>query len=82
MEKEARSGGLIHHSDRGVQYMALSFGKRLKEVGICASMGRVGSALDNAMAESFVSTLKCELVHRHHFLPRGRRRQGWRSSST
>ena len=40
--------GLIHHSDRGVQYTALSFGKRLQEVGIVPSMGRVGSALDNA----------------------------------
>ena len=54
--------GLIHHSDRGVQYTALSFSERLKEVGITASMGRTGSALDNAMAESFVSTLKAELV--------------------
>jgi putative transposase len=58
---------LIHHSDRGVQYTALSFGKRLEEVGICASMGRAGSALDNAMAESFVSTVKCEVLHRHRF---------------
>jgi putative transposase len=59
--------GLIHHSDRGVRYTALSFGKRLEEVGIRASMGRAGSALDNAMAESFVSTLKCELLHRDRF---------------
>jgi putative transposase len=61
------ASGLIHHSDRGVQYTALSFGKRLEEAGIAPSMGRAGSALDNAMAESFVSTLKCELVHRHRF---------------
>ena len=46
--------GLIHHSDQGVQYTSLSFGERLKEVGIKPSMGRTGSALDNAMAESFV----------------------------
>jgi transposase InsO family protein len=59
--------GLIHHTDRGSQYTALSFGKRLKEVGIAPSMGRAGSALDNAMAESFVSTLKAELIHRHRF---------------
>ncbi len=59
--------GLIHHTDRGSQYTALSFGKRLEEVGIVPSMGRTGSALDNAMAESFVSTLKAELVHRHRF---------------
>ena len=54
--------GLVHHSDQGVQYTSLSFGKRLKAVGITPSMGRTGSALDNAPAESFVSTLKAELV--------------------
>jgi putative transposase len=59
--------GLVHHSDQGVQYTALSFGQRLKEVGITPSMGRSGSALDNAMAESFVSTLKAELVSRMEF---------------
>jgi putative transposase len=56
--------GLVHHSDQGVQYTSLSFSERLKEVGIKPSMGRTGSALDNAMAESFVSTLKAELVSR------------------
>ena len=56
--------GLIHHSDRGSQYTALSFGKRLEEAGVMPSMGRVGSALDNAMAESFVSTLKAEIGER------------------
>jgi putative transposase len=59
--------GLVHHSDQGVQYTALSFGERLKEVDIAPSMGRTGSALDNAMAESFVSTLKAELVSRVEF---------------
>jgi len=59
--------GLVHHSDRGVQYTAISFGKRLEEVGIVPSMGRTGTALDNAMAESFIATLKSELVHRRRF---------------
>lgn len=59
--------GLIHHSDQGVQYTALSFGKRLEEVGIVPSMGRVGCALDNAISESFVATLKTELVSRLRF---------------
>jgi putative transposase len=59
--------GLVHHSDRGIQYTAISFGKRLEEVGIVPSMGRTGTALDNAMAESFIATLKTELVHRRHF---------------
>ena len=54
--------GLVHHSDQGVQYTALSFSERLGEVGIKPSTGRTGTALDNAMAESFVSTLKAELV--------------------
>ncbi len=61
------SPGLVHHSDQGVQYTALSFAERLKEVGITPSMGRSGTALDNAMAESFVSTLKAELVSRLEF---------------
>jgi len=59
--------GLVHHSDQGVQYTALSFTERLREVGITPSMGRTGSALDNAMAESFVSTLKAELVSNLEF---------------
>jgi putative transposase len=61
-------GGLIHHTDRGAQYTALSFSKRLEEAGIVASMGRTGSVLDNAIAESFVASLKTELLYRHRFL--------------
>ncbi len=61
------SAGLVHHSDQGSQYTAISYGKRLEEAGIVPSMGRTGTALDNAMAESFVSTLKTELVHRRRF---------------
>jgi len=49
------------------QYTALSFAERLREIGITPSMGRTGTALDNAMAESFVSTLKAELVSRLKF---------------
>jgi len=62
--------GLVHHSDRGVQYTSLSFGKRLEEADIVPSMGRAGSALDNAISESFVASLKCELLPRHRFLTR------------
>jgi putative transposase len=58
---------LVHQSDQGVQYTALSFSERLREVVIAPSMGRTRSALDNAMAESFVSTLKAELVSRLDF---------------
>ena len=48
------------------QYTALSFGKRLEEAGIVPSMSRVGSALDNAISESFVSTLKTEIGVRRY----------------
>jgi len=57
------SPGLVHHSDRGVQYTSLSFSKRLEDEGLLPSMGRVGSAYDNALAESFVATLKTELLY-------------------
>jgi putative transposase len=57
--------GLVHHSDRGAQYTSLSFGRRLEEEGLIPSMGRVGSAYDNALAESFVATLKTELLYRN-----------------
>jgi putative transposase len=55
--------GLVHHSDRGVQYTSLSFGKRLEDEGLLPSMGRVGCAYDNALAESFLATLKTELLY-------------------
>jgi putative transposase len=55
--------GLIHHSDQGVQYTSLCFAKRLEEAEIVPSMGSVGSAYDNALAESFVATLKTELLY-------------------
>jgi putative transposase len=57
--------GLVHHSDRGVQYTSLSFSERLKDEGLLPSMGRVGCAYDNALAESFVATLKTELLYRN-----------------
>ncbi len=59
------SPGLIHHSDRGSQYTSVEFGSRLREAGLLPSMGSVADAYDNSVAESFVSTLKRELIHRH-----------------
>jgi len=56
--------GLIHHSDHGAQYTALAFSNRLEQAGILGSMGTVGDALDNAMAESFFATLQTELLDR------------------
>ena len=67
--------GLIHHSDRGAQYTALSFGKRLEEAGAVISMGRTGSALDNAISESFVASLKTELLHERSFCTRAAARR-------
>ncbi len=56
--------GLIHHSDRGAQYTSVEFGERIQAAGILPSMGSRGDAYDNAMAESFVATIKKELIHR------------------
>ena len=47
-----------------MQYTSLSFGKRLEDEGFLPSMGRMGSAYDNALAESFVATLKTQLLYR------------------
>ena len=56
--------GLIHHSDHGRQYTSLAFGQRCRRAGVVPSMGSVGDAYDNALAESFFATLECELVDR------------------
>lgn len=59
--------GVIHHSDHGCQYTSVAFGKRCGEMGVRPSMGSVGDAYDNAMAESFFATLECELLNRRRF---------------
>lgn len=56
--------GLIHHSDRGVQYCCGDYRQRLEEAGLVASMSRRGDCWDNAMVESFFKTLKVELGRR------------------
>jgi putative transposase len=58
---------VIHHSDQGCQYTSVQFGKRCHEMGVRPSMGSVGDAYDNAMAESFFATLECELLDRRRF---------------
>ncbi len=62
--------GLVHHSDRGTQYTSLAFGRRTREAGISLSMGSVGDAYDNAMAESFFASLETELLDRTSFRTR------------
>jgi putative transposase len=58
---------VIHHSDQGCQYTSFVFSARCAEAGIQPSMGSVGDAYDNAMAESFFATLECELLDRVRF---------------
>ena len=58
---------VIHHSDQGSQYTSIAFGNRCREAGVRPSMGLVGDAYDNAMAESFFATLECELLERRRF---------------
>jgi putative transposase len=55
--------GLIHHSDQGAQYSSLAYRDRLLALGLVPSMSRKGNCYDNAVAESFFSTLKNELIH-------------------
>ena len=62
--------GLLHHSDRGVQYACVDYRELLNEHGIVASMSRSGNCYDNAVAESFFGTLKTELVHRNRYATR------------
>lgn len=57
--------GVIHHSDHGCQYTSVAFGQRCIQAGVKPSMGTVGDAYDNAMAESFFASLECELLDRH-----------------
>ena len=62
--------GLIHHSDRGVQYLSIRYTKRLAESGIEASVGSVGDSYDNALAESVIGLYKTEVI---------RQREPWRN---
>lgn len=62
--------GLLHHSDRGVQYACDAYQKQLKRMGIECSMSRVGNCYDNATMESFWGTLKTEHVYRRKFTSR------------
>ena len=58
---------LVHHSDRGCQYTSEAYRSALRDAGIEVSMSRKGNCWDNAVAESFFSTLKNELIHRHRW---------------
>lgn len=66
---QMQAAGAVHHSDQGSQYTSFAFTRRLAAEGIVASMGTVGDALDNAMCESLIGTMKIEKLNR----------QSWRS---
>jgi transposase InsO family protein len=59
-----QSDGLVHHSDRGSQYLALRYTERLVEAGIEPSVGSVGDSYDNALAETVNGLYKAEVIHR------------------
>jgi transposase InsO family protein len=73
-------GGVIFHTDQGSEYTSGPFAGARRSLGVLQSMGRVGSALDNAAAESFFSTLEHELLSRRQFATRDEARRvvaGW-----
>ena len=62
--RPVQGGGLVHHSDRGSQYVSIKYTERLAEAGIEPSVGSVGDSYDNAMAESVIGLFKAEVIHR------------------
>ena len=62
--------GVIFHTDRGSEYSAQAFAAACGRLGVTQSMGRTGSALDNAVSEAFHSTIKVEYIYRHRFATR------------
>ena len=62
--RPVHGGGLVHHSDRGVQYVSIKYTERLVEAGIEPSVGSVGDSYDNALAETINGLYKAEVIHR------------------
>jgi len=62
--RPVRGGGLVHHSDRGVQYVSIRYTERLAEAGIEPSVGSIGDSYDNALAESINGLYKTEVIRR------------------
>ena len=62
--KPVSDSGLIHHSDRGVQYVSIKYTERLAEAGLVPSVGSVGDSYDNALAETINGLYKAEVIHR------------------
>ena len=62
--RPVRQGGLVHHSDRGVQYVSIRYTERLAEAGIEPSVGSIGDSYDNALAETIHGLFKAEVIYR------------------
>ena len=62
--RPVHGGGLVHHSDRGSQYVSIKYTERLAEAGIEPSVGSVGDSYDNALAETINGLYKAEVIHR------------------
>ena len=62
--RPARQAGLVHHSDRGSQYLSIRYTERLADAGIEPSVGSVGDSYDNALAETINGLYKAEVIHR------------------
>ena len=62
--RPVKNEGLVHHSDRGVQYVSIRYTERLAEAGIEPSVGSVGDSYDNALAETINGLYKAEVIHR------------------
>ncbi len=73
--QQRKPDGVIYHSDQGSQYTSVAFGARCARMGVRPSMGSVGDAYDNAMAESFFTSLECELLGRRSFRSKTEARQ-------
>jgi putative transposase len=69
-ERRPVGGGLVHHSDRGVQYVSIKYTERLAEAGLVPSVGSIGDSYDNALAETINGLYKAEVIWR---------RSPWRS---
>jgi transposase InsO family protein len=63
-ERRPTRGGLVHHSDRGSQYVSIRYTERLAEAGVEPSVGSVGDSYDNALAETINGLYKAEVIHR------------------
>jgi len=70
VENRRPATGVVHHSDRGAQYTSLAFSQRCRDARVAPSMGSVGDAYDNALAEAFFASLKTELLLQHTFATR------------